>query len=121
MSTKFLRAAGRSLVVAPALLLPLAAAAPAAAAPPSTWSDPEPVGALAYLMLLLVIPAGLAVLITVLVYVPAMVRGDGYTPGRAWRSESEWFGGPAEGLEAADKVEIHPELEAERGGSSARW
>lgn len=119
MSTKFVRAAVRALVLAPALALPLAAA-PAVAAPPTTWSDPEPVGALAYLLVLLVIPAGLAVLITVLTYVPAMVKGEKYTPGRAWRNESEWFGGPKDGLEAADRADIR-ELEGERGGSSARW
>lgn len=120
MSTKSVRAALRALVLAPALLVPLAAS-PAVAAPPSTWSDPEPVGALAYLMVLLVIPAALAVLITVLVYVPAMVKGDKYTPGRAWRNENEWFGGPKDGLEAADRVETRPAAEGERGGSSARW
>ncbi len=122
-STKFVRARRRSLralVLAPALLLPLVAA-PAVAAPPSTWSDPEPVGPLAYLLVLLVIPLGLAALITVLTYVPVMVKGERYTPGRAWRNENEWFGGPKDGLEAADRAETRPEIESERGGSSARW
>lgn len=103
--------------MAPALL-PLVAA-PALAVPPASWPDPEPVSALDYLLVLLVIPAGLALLITLLSYLPGMIRGEGYTPGRAWRGESEWFGGPKDGLQAADKAEVP--AEGERGGASARW
>jgi hypothetical protein len=108
----------RALALTPAVLLPLVSA-PALAVPPSTWPDPEPVGALEYLLVLLVIPLGLALLITVLTYVPAMVKGEKYTPGRSWRNENEWFGGPKDGLEASDKAEVPSD--ADRGGASARW
>ena len=115
------RRALRALVLTPAAVLPLLSA-PALAAPPETWTDAEPVGGLDFLLLLLLIPLGLALLIMLLVYVPSMVRGQKYTPGRAWRSESEWFGGPKDGLEAADKVDLHAEgAQTERGGASARW
>ena len=115
------RRALRALVLTPAVVLPLLSA-PAFAAPPETWTDAEPVGGLDFLLLLLLIPLGLALLIMLLVYVPSMVRGQKYTPGRAWRSESEWFGGPKDGLEAADKVDLHAEgAQTERGGASARW
>ena len=95
---------------------------PALAAPPSTWPDPEPVSALDYLLVLLVIPLAVVLVIVVLAYVPAMVRGDrSYTPGRSWRNENEWFGGPKDGLEAADRTEVPAEPETDRGGASARW
>ena len=54
----------------------------------------------------------------------SMVRGEKHAPGQAWRSESEWFGGPRGGLEAADKVDpkaIEGHDEADRGGASVRW
>lgn len=115
------RRALRALALTPAALLPLLSA-PAVAAPPETWSDAEQVGGLDFLLLLVLIPLGLALLIALLTYVPSMVRGQKYTPGRAWRSESEWFGGPKDGLEAADKVDLHAEgAQTDRGGASARW
>ena len=61
-------------------------------------------------------------LIAVLASVPKMVRGDGYTPGLAWRNESEWFGGPKDGLDAADRTDPKAiSADADRGGASARW
>lgn len=118
LNARVARRALRALVLTPVVLVP-AVAAPALAAPPSTWPDPEPVGALDYLMVLLIIPLGLALLITLLAYVPSMVKGEKYTPGRAWRNENEWFGGPKDGLEATDTTEVP--ADAERGGASARW
>lgn len=120
LNARVVRRSVRALVLAPAVALPLVAA-PALAAPPETWPQPEPVGALEYLMVLLLIPLGLALLITLLVYVPSLARGgDRYKPGHAWRSESEWFGGPKDGLEGADRAEVSAAPE-ERGGASARW
>lgn len=118
-NARVVRRSLRALALTPAALLPLVAA-PALAAPPQTWNDPEPVSALDYLLVLLIIPVGLALLITLLAYVPAMVKGEKYQPGRAWRNENEWFGGPKDGLDAADKVES-PAGDTERGGASARW
>jgi hypothetical protein len=118
LNARVARHALRALALTAAVLLPLAPA-PALAAPPSTWPAPEPVSALDYLLVLLVIPLGLALLITVLTYVPVMVKGEKYTPGRAWRNENQWFGGPKDGLEASDKAEVP--ADADRGGASARW
>jgi hypothetical protein len=115
------RRALRTLVLAPAALLPLVAA-PALAAPPEAWPDTEPVGATDFLLVLFVIPLGLALLIALLATVPSMARGERYTPGLAWRKENQWFGGPQDGLETVDKAEAPPAgSEADRGGSSARW
>lgn len=111
----------RALALTPAVLLPLLAA-PALAAPPSTWPEPEPMSTLDFLLVIVLIPLGLALLITVLAYIPVMVKGEKYTPGRAWRNENEWFGGPKDGLEATDRAEVPAEDAAvDRGGSSARW
>lgn len=121
-SARVVRRALRVLVLTPVVLLPLASG-PAMAAPPEAWPDTEPVSAIAYLMVLLVIPLGLFLVITLLASVPQMVRGERYTPGRAWRNETEWFGGPKDGLEAVDRNDpraIESES-ADRGGASARW
>jgi hypothetical protein len=112
----------RTLILTPAVLAPLVAA-PAFAAPPEAWPDAEATSALDYLLILLVIPLGLALVITVLALVPSMIRGEKYTPGQAWRNENEWFGGPKDGLEAADQTDVKAVEagEADRGGASARW
>ncbi len=75
------------------------------------------------LLVFLLIPAGLFALITLLVYVPSMARGQKYQPGLAWRNEPEWFGGPRGGVEAADEADqaTAGDQAGERGGASARW
>lgn len=111
----------RALALTPAAVLTLVGA-PVLAAPPEAWPDAEPVGALDFLLVLVLIPLGLFLLITLLVSVPRLARGEKYTPGRAWRNENEWFGGPKDGLEAADRAERPSEdAAADRGGASARW
>jgi hypothetical protein len=99
-------------------------AAPAFAAPPEQWADADPVSAFEALLVIALIPAGLFLLITVLVYVPSMARGEKYTPGLAWRNENEWFGGPRGGVEATDTAQpdaIEGSGDTGRGGASARW
>lgn len=112
----------RAAALVPAVVV-LTATAPALADRPETWTDPDPVGALWPLILLVGVPLGLFAVITLLVYVPSMARGEKYTPGLAWRNENEWFGGPRGGVEAADTVEPAgaQDDEHERGGASARW
>lgn len=112
----------RALALTPLALLPLVAGS-AVAAPPEAWPDSEPVSALSFLLVLLVIPLGLFLLITLLASVPSMVRGARYNPGLAWRHGAEWFGGPKDGVEAADRTDPRA-IEgdsADRGGASARW
>jgi hypothetical protein len=104
------------------VFLPLVAA-PALAAPPEQWPDGQAVGALDFLLVLFAIPLGLFIVIAVLAYVPSMARGEKYKPGLAWRNQNEWFGGPKDGLEAADQTDPQAleGAETERGGASARW
>lgn len=120
LNTRVVRRFVRAFAVTPAVAVPLVAA-PALAAPPQTWPQEPHVTGFDFLLVLFIIPAGIALLIALLVSIPSMVRGQKYTPGQAWRNESEWFGGPKDGLEAADKTDTAAEAEKERGGASARW
>jgi hypothetical protein len=121
------RWAARTVAVAPAIgVMCLTGAAFAEA--PESWEDPPPVAPLHALLILFVIPLGLFLLITLLVCLPSMRRGESYQPGQLWRAEPEWFGGPRRGLDAVDENEsaaagaggtadTHPG----RGGASGHW
>jgi len=116
------RRAARALALTPAVLL-LTAATPALAAAPDTWEKSPSVSPLHFLLIVAAIPAGLFVLISLLVYVPSLKKGDSYQPGLAWRNEPAWFGGPSSGVEAVDKQDPKA-VEAgadERGGARAQW
>jgi hypothetical protein len=121
VSETWVRRAARALALTPAVLV-LAAAGPAFATAPEQWGH-EPVSPLHALLVLVVIPVGLFVLITLLVYVPSLARGERYQPGLAWRNEPEWFGGPSRGVEAADEAPpvTVDEARDNRGGGSASW
>jgi len=82
------------------------------------------------------IPAGLFVLITLLVLAPSVARGPRYRPGLAWWAGPEWFGGPdsetatrralepgrsgRSGATAITQIEMGDDSLTE-GGASARW
>lgn len=108
-----------SLTLFGLLLAPVAAFADT----PAAWQNEKHVSGLQFLLVLVLIPAGLFVVITLLAALPSMISDKGYQPGQSWRSEPEWFGGPRKGLEAAD--EVKPEqieaAEADRGGTSGKW
>jgi hypothetical protein len=92
---------------------------------PEQWEDTPAVAPLHAILVLAVIPIGLFLLITLLVYIPSMSKAQSYQPGQAWRGESTWFGGPRGGLEAADSASAaqieRGESELTRGGASGRW
>lgn len=94
-----------------------------AADTPQGWEKAPHVSGLDFLLVLLLIPVGVAAVISLLVVVPTLTKPHGYEPGQAWRGETQWFGGPRQGVAAAD--EVSPEqLEAKSagtGGSSGRW
>ena len=116
------RAAVRALALLPAALV-TTLATPALAAPPNGWPEVEPVSPMSFLLVLVLIPAGLFVLISLLVAIPSMARGDSsYQPGLAWRNEPEWFGGPRDGLTKADeRTQVESGEPSQQGGASARW
>ena len=119
------RRLARAVALAPAVLL-VTAAAPALADPPAAWPQPPSVSLLHVLLVLVVIPAALFAIITLLVYVPSMSRGEKYQPGRAWHARPEWFGGPrggADGLAATERAGVPAEQSRPRGtgGAHAQW
>jgi hypothetical protein len=118
------RRAAHVLALVPALLVTSAAGA-ALADTPESWQDGPHVSALYILLVLGGIPLALFVVITLLVYLPSMRKGEQYSPGEVWRGEPEWFGGPREGLEAADRTAPPAVTDGgsgpSRGGTSGRW
>lgn len=119
-TTSAVRRVTRALALVPVLLV--VGALPAAAAP-AQWPEPPSVSVLDFLLVLLIIPTGLALVIALLAALPSMRGGDTtYQPGLAWRHEAEWFGGPRDGLEKADKTDREAiEASGERGGASGHW
>lgn len=103
-------------VVAAAATL-IAVAGPASADVPEGWSNPDPVSPLHAIFVLGGIPILLFVLITLAVYIPALIRGERVAPGSP-AVDDQWFGGPRQGtaeLAAPDTDE------SQAGGASARW
>lgn len=92
---------------------------------PEQWEDSPAVAPLHAILVYAVIPLGLFLLITLLVYIPSMSKAQSYQPGQAWRGEPTWFGGPRGGLEAADAAAgaraESGESQLTRGGASGRW
>lgn len=90
---------------------------------PSTWTSAPHVSGLQFLVVLVLIPAGLFVVISLLAALPSMISDKGYEPGQSWRSDAEWFGGPRKGVDAAE--ELSPaQIEAadsDQGGTSGKW
>ncbi len=95
----------------------------AAADTPAGWENAPDVTGFDYLLVLVLIPLGLAAVISFLAFLPTLASDHGYQPGQTWRNESEWFGGPRRGVAAADDVS-REQLEAGSkgaGGTSGRW
>lgn len=112
-----LRRASRAVAVTSGLGAALLAA-PAQAAPPITWPTPENDSLLASLVYLVGVPLLVIALVTLLVYLPSMIRGQSSEPALAFQERPEWFGGPRKG--AAATAESVPE-DGSKGGASARW
>jgi hypothetical protein len=95
----------------------------ASADTPADWEKAPSVSGFDFLLVLFLIPLGLALVISFLAFVPTLVGDQGYRPGQSWRGESEWFGGPRKGIAAADEV-TSDQLEAagtDTGSTSGRW
>jgi hypothetical protein len=111
------------LAVSAALVVVVALPAVALADTPAAWPDEKHVSGLQFLVVLVLIPVGLALVISLLTVLPSMISDRGYEPGQSWRSEAEWFGGPRKGVEAADDLSDKQveAAEADRGGTSGQW
>ena len=116
----------RRLLLGTAVAVPVLLASPAVADVPEGWeSQPENVDPLHALLVLGGIPLLLIVLITLAVYLPAMIRGERVAPGSQHELESHWFGGPRQGaaqLESGSAADDRAAVEArDSGGGSGRW
>lgn len=90
---------------------------------PASAPDAPHVSGLQYIVVLVLIPAGLFLVVALLAALPSMISDKGYEPGQSWRSDPEWFGGPRKGVDAADDVPpaAIESAEKERGGTSGTW
>jgi hypothetical protein len=111
------------LTVLTALVTVVALPAVASADTPAAWDKAPHVSGLDYLVVLVLIPGGIALLISLLVSLPSMIHDRGYEPGQSWRAQPEWFGGPQKGVDAADQLspEQIESAESGRGGTSGQW
>lgn len=121
MISKLPPAARRSVVVLVTGLtltgLSLVLATPAVAEPSEGWPDNDPVDMLQALLVLAGIPLLLFVVITVAVYVPALMRGERIAPG-APAVDNQWLGGPRK---SAGELAAPDTESSEAGGASGRW
>jgi len=105
--------------VALVLLATQALASPAfAATHPDDGSDSGPgLSVLQTILIFVGIPAGLFVLIALLVTAPSIARGPRYRPGLGWWAAPVWFNGPDD----ADTAVRRATPTTDGGGTSARW
>jgi hypothetical protein len=109
--------------VACSIVLGAALVSPASADQPEAWESAPDVSAFEFVLLLVILPLGAAALISLLTLVPLLINDRGYQPGQSWRSQTEWFGGPSKGVQAADEVTTE-QIEARSkgtGGTSGSW
>jgi hypothetical protein len=67
------------------------------------------------------IPVGVAAVIAFLVFLPSIVSGPRYRPGRPWTATASWFGEPIGSETAAAAITTLPPATLDGGGASARW
>jgi hypothetical protein len=119
VTTKLAHLVRRTSVVLIAGGILLAAGGPAGADKPEFWGGdpPEAVDPWHAVLLLVGVPLLLFLVITALVVLPGVVRGERFTPG-GQATADQWFGGPSSGtaeLPAPDNEE------SKAGGASGRW
>ena len=111
------------LTVTASLVAVMALPATAMADTPAAWEKAPHVSGLEFLLVLVLIPLGIGLVISVLALLPSLIHDRGYEPGQSWRAEAEWFGGPRKGVDAAE--DLSPKqietAESGRGGTSAQW
>lgn len=100
-------------------------AVPATGAPPEAWGEPDNGSMLDNLLLLVGVPLLVFVLLTLLVYLPSMMRHHSSEPALAFRDRPEWFGGPRKGVDSAPGGRSGSTTDeagrSAKGGASVRW
>lgn len=119
VTTKLASLLRRTTVVLVAGALLALSAAPAGADTPEGWTgqDPYEVDPLQAVLLFVGVPLLLFVVITLLVVVPGIVKGERFTPG-GQATADQWFGGPVKGTAELPAPDAE---DSQAGGASARW
>ena len=117
MTSKLQTLGRRTAVVLATVAGLVIAAQPAQAEVPEGWDSPGDVDMVHALLLLGGIPLLLFVVITVLTYLPALIKGERIAPG-APAVENQWIGGPRK---STAELAAPDSKESEAGGASARW
>ena len=118
VTTKLARRARRTAVVLlMGAALVLVAGGPAGADVPEGWSNPSDVDPVEAVLLLVGVPLLLFLVITALVVIPGVIKGERFTPG-GQATEDQWFGGPSKGTAALPAPDNE---ESKAGGASGRW
>lgn len=105
----------RTALLTGVILVSTLSAAPAWGAPPETWTDTDNPSLAGALLVLGGWIVGIIAVITLLTYLPSMIRGSSSDGALTFSEKSEWFGGPRTGV---DQEAEQPES---TGGASARW
>lgn len=118
VTSKLLHLARRTSVLLLAGGLVLAASGPAGADVPEFWDGGESQAVDPWHAIwLVVIPLVMFVVITAIVLLPGIIRGERFTPG-GQATADQWFGGP----DTAPAELAAPEADQpESGGASGRW
>ena len=118
VTTKLARRARRtSVVLLAGAALVLAAGGPAGADVPEGWSNPSDVDPVEAVLLFVGVPLLLFLVITALVVIPGVIKGERFTPG-GQATQDQWFGGPSKGTAALPAPDND---ESKAGGASGRW
>ena len=117
MTTTFETIVRRTTAVLVAAGAFLTLAGPAEADVPEGWAQPYHVDGMHTLLVLVGIPVLMFIVITTLVYIPSLIRGERLTSG-APAVEDHWFGGPRKGTSELPGPDND---ESKAGGASGRW
>lgn len=117
MTTKLAHLLRRTSVVLVVGGVLLAGSGPAGADVPEFWSNPADVDPVEATLLLAGVPLLIFLIITALVVIPGIVKGERFTPG-GQATEDQWFGGPRKGTAELPAPDTE---ESKAGGASGRW
>jgi hypothetical protein len=117
VTTKLAHLARRTAVVLVAGGLVAFTAGPASADVPEGWSNPSDVNPVQAVLIFVGIPVLLFVVITFLVLLPSLIRGERFTVG-GQATADQWFGGPVKGTA---ELPAPDDEDSKAGGASARW
>jgi hypothetical protein len=97
----------------------VALAGPAGADTPENWTGEPPtdVDGVEAVLILVGIPVLLFAVITLLVLLPSLIRGERFTVG-GQATADQWFGGPVTGTA---ELPAPDDQDSKAGGASARW